>query len=94
MQAIENRAEVRGRVEEVQADSADGKLIIRLRLEQVRPVPGYRNLIGAPDVDSEIVIGAEAAASAIEVGDVLRCQVKLVAPGRYYALPDSWTIES
>lgn len=93
VQSIENRTEVRGRVEEVALDAAGEQLTVRLQVSQLSSVPGYPNLLADVASGSDIVFAAREVADPVHAGDILTCQVKMVGPGRYFALPGSCRIE-
>lgn len=88
MQVIENRADVRGRVEGVADDPAlAGYAVVTLVPEAVADVPGYANLFReAAGRPMDVRVAADrVAAIGLTAGDQVTARVRLAGPGRVFA---------
>lgn len=95
MRAVENWADVLGRVEDLRDDSARaGYVALALRVAQVDPVPGFPDLF-AGDVGALVhlhVAAPVAAQAGVQLGATVRCRARRGRPGLAFAHPDHFEV--
>jgi len=86
VQAAENRAELWGVVRRVERTGE--AVSIALDVERADAVPGMANLLaGTIGKTITVTLPGRRGDAAPQPGDRIRCQARLVGPGRYIAVP-------
>jgi hypothetical protein len=88
MQVVENLTELTGRILARQPHpSLDGFDVVTMRVEEARPVPGYRDLLSARvPGDLDVVVRRELLGDA-GAGALLRCRAALTSQAEVMAQP-------
>jgi hypothetical protein len=85
VQSIENRAELGGQLIGAAPDpSRPGHVLLRLRVDEVKPHPDYPNLMAGLEGQTIDIVSPDASSAA--VGPV-RLMVKKTGPATFVALP-------
>jgi hypothetical protein len=82
-QIVENWAQVKGVVEDVDDDGA-GTITVHLRLDDAQAVATFPNLL-AEDVGAVIPLRVTGAGRIPGRGEVVACRVRKAGPDRYFA---------
>ena len=83
-QVVENYAEVTGKVESIEPGDVPDHQSVRLYVDTVAPVPGFRNLM--EHAAGHAITVQVPAAAAPQVGDSpVRLRVRVAGPNRYFA---------